>query len=159
MLRLIIILAILILILSAFFLPRFRRALWITLAVVLSGIVVIIWLDNREKELARLNFPLSQVELENMQVAPGLNARSHVVSGRIFNHSTTESLRQVLIEVTAKDCENLNCPIITQERGRVSVDIPPGQARNFQISIPFSTTLQLDDGQAWVFQVVDVNDR
>ena len=137
MLRLIIIVAILILILSAFFLPRFRRALWITLAVVLSGIVVIIWLDNRDRELARLNFPLSQVELENMQVTSGLNARSYVVSGRIFNHSATEMLHQVLIEVLAKDCENINCPIVAQEQGRVSIDIPPGQARNFQISIPF----------------------
>ena len=159
MLRIIIIVAILILILSAFFLPRFRRALWITVAVVLSGVVVIIWLDNRDRELARLNFPLSKVELENMQVTPGLNARSYVVNGRIYNHSSSESLHQVLIQVTAKDCENQNCSIVAQEQGRVSIDIPPAQARDFHITIPFSTTLSPNAERAWLFKVIDINDR
>ena len=77
MFRIIIIVVILILVLSAFFLPKFRRALWITLGLVLCVIATIIWLDNRERELAHLSFPLSQVELQDME-APTRFKRSIV---------------------------------------------------------------------------------
>ncbi len=159
MLRIIIIVTILVLLLSAFFLPRFRRALWATLGVVLSIIAVIIWLDNRERELAHLSFPLTQVELSNMVAAPGLNARSYVVNGRIFNHSPTEPLKQVLFEVMVNDCEGAHCQVVAQEEGRVSMVIPPGQVRDFKVSVPFSSLITLQGTAEWVFKVIDVNDR
>lgn len=159
MLRIIIIIVIFILILSAFFLPKFRRALWVTLGIVLSVITVIIWLDNRERELAHLSFPLSQVELQNMQTKPGLNARAYVVNGRIFNHSLSDTLNQVLFEVNVKDCDGGECQVIAAEQGRVSLVIPPGQARDFQVSVPFSSSIVLQGKPKWEYKVIDVNDR
>jgi len=159
MLRVIILIAILVLLLAAFFLPQFRRALWITLAGVLSIVALIIWLDNRERELTHSSFPLSQVVLENMQAKPGLNARSYVVSGRILNHSLLDPLHQVILEITVNDCERDPCQVIAQEQGRVSKEIPPGQARDFQISVPFSSSFNLEGKSEWVYQIIDVNDR
>jgi len=159
MLRVIILVTILVLLVAVFFLPQFRRALWITLAGVLSVVALSIWLDNRERELAHSNFPLSQVVLENMQAKPGLNSRSYVVSGRILNHSSMSPLHQVIVEVTVNDCESDPCQIVAQEEGRVSKEIPPGQARDFQISVPFSSPFSLQGKSEWVYQVIDVNDR
>ena len=159
MFRIIIIVVILILVLSAFFLPKFRRALWITLGVVLSIIAIIIWLDNRERELAHLSFPLTQVELKDMEAHPGLNARSYVVNGRIFNHSESSPLKQVVFEVAVKDCHEGQCIIVAQEEGRVSMVIPPGQVRVFKVSVPFSSSIKLQGQAEWVYKVIDVNDR
>lgn len=159
MLRIIIIIVILVLLLSAFFLPRFRRTLWITLACVIGVIGLIIWLDNRERELAHLSFPLAQVELQNMQVKPGLNARSYVLNGRIRNHSSNRPLHQVVFQVNVKDCDGGQCQVVGQEKGRVSMDIPSGQARDFQISVPFSSPIQIQGKAQWDYKVVDVNDR
>ena len=159
MLRIVIIIVILILVLSAFFLPKFRRALWVTLGVVLSVIAIIIWLDNRERELAHLSFPLNKVELKDVEAKPGLNARSYVVNGRIFNHSPTEPLKQVLFEVIVKDCNEVDCQIVAQEQGRVSMVIPPGQVRMFKVSVPFSSSIKLQGRAKWVYNVIDVNDR
>ncbi|WP_447970342.1 hypothetical protein [Nitrospira sp. M1] len=159
MLRVIILIAILVLLLAAFFLPQFRRALWITLAGVISVVALIIWLDNRERELAHSNFPLSHVVLERMQAKPGLNAKSYVVSGRILNQSPVNPLHQVIVEVTVNDCERDVCQVIAQEQGRVSKEVPPGQARDFQISIPFSSSVQVQGEAEWAYQVIDVNDR
>ncbi|GJL54736.1 MAG: hypothetical protein NPIRA02_18680 [Nitrospirales bacterium] len=159
MLRIIILIAILVLLLAAFFLPQFRRALWITLAGVVSVVALIIWLDNRERERAHSNFPLSHVALENMQAEPGLNARSYVVTGRILNHSPMNFLDQVIIEVTVNDCARDVCQVIAQEQGRVSEEIPPGQARDFQISLPLSSSINVQGEAEWGFRVIDVNDR
>ena len=159
MLRIIIIIVVLVLLLSAFFLPRFRRALWITLACVISIIALIIWLDNRERELAHLSFPLTHVELQHIQVKPGLNARSYVFNGRIHNHSLNSPLHQVVFQVNVKDCDEGRCQVVAQEMGRVSMDIPPGQARDFQITLPFSSPIQIQGQAQWDYEVVDVNDR
>ncbi len=159
MLRIIILIVILILILAVFFLPKFRRALWVTLGIVLSIIVMIIWFDNRERERAHLNFPLTQVELQGMRSKPGLNARSYVVNGRIHNHSLDNPLHQIVFEVTVRDCKEGNCQVVAQEKGRVSMEVPPGQARDFQVSVPFSTSMNLQGQPEWAYRVVDVNDR
>ena len=159
MLRLVLIVLIVVLLLSAFFLPRFRRALWITLGIVATLVVIIIWVDNRERELSHKSIPLAHVELQNMEVTPGLNARSYFVQGRVLNHSANESLRQVVFEVNLQDCQLEDCQIVAQERGRVSVDIPPSQARDFKVSVPFSSSIHLQGKPEWTFTVVDVNDR
>ncbi len=159
MLRVILIITILVLLLSAFFLPKFRRALWITLAVVVSLIATIIWLDNRERERANRNFPITQVELQDMQAKPGLNARAYVVNGRVLNHSLSDTLTQVLFEVNVKDCDGGDCQVIAEEQGRVSLVIPPGQARDFQVSVPFSSSIVLQGKPKWEYKVIDVNDR
>ena len=104
MLRLVIVVLILVLILSALVLPRFRRSLLATLVLVTSVIAVIIWLDNRERELQHSRLPLSQIELRNMQVTPGFNVRSYVVKGRIHNDSRDFTINTVELQLDLKDC-------------------------------------------------------
>ena len=67
MLRIIIILLIAVLILTAFLFPQFRRSLWTTLVVVLCVLAGIIWFDHRQRELHQSRFSLNQVELLHME--------------------------------------------------------------------------------------------
>ena len=75
MLRIVIGIVIVALLLVALFLPRFRRALWATLVIVITLLAVIIWVDNRERKLDHSRLPPNQIELLNMQVRAGLNSR------------------------------------------------------------------------------------
>ena len=87
MLRIIIILFILVLILTAFLFPRFRRSLWTTLVVVVCVLAGIIWYDNRQRELQKSRIPLNQIELLHMKAKPGLSPRTYMVNGRLGNPS------------------------------------------------------------------------
>ena len=109
MLRIIIILFIAVLILTAFIFPQFRRSLWTTLVVVLCVLAGIIWLDNRQRELQKSRLTLSQIELHHMGAKPGLNARSYIVNGRLQNHSEDLTINMIVLQVTLKDCEAENC--------------------------------------------------
>ena len=159
MLRLVLIFLVVVVVLSLFFLPKFRNALWLTLAIVLSLVATIIWLDNREREISHSTVPLDQVELQNMEALPGLNALSYIIKGRILNHSSTHVLREVVFGVILKDCDEQRCQTVAEEKGRVSREVPPTQARDFQVTVPFSSVIRLQGQSQWSFRVLDVNDR
>ena len=156
MLRLVIVVLILVLIVSALFLPRFRRSLLATLVLVTSVIAVIIWLDNRERALQHSRLPLSQIELRNMQVTPGFNVRSHVVKGRIHNDSRDFTINTVELQLDLKDCLSENCEIVGQEVTRIFLQIPPRQSRDFETTVFFSSAVDLEGSPKWTFAVVGV---
>jgi hypothetical protein len=58
------------------------------------------------------------------------------LSGTITNNST-QTLRTVVIELTVKDCPpgtpDQGCRIVGQDRQRVTLNIPPAQARSFEV--------------------------
>ena len=156
MLRLVIVVLIVVLILSALVLPRFRRSLLATLVIVTSVIAVIIWLDNRERELQHSRLPLSHIELRNMQASPGFNVRSYVVKGRIHNGSRDFTITTVELEVDLEDCLFDTCEIVGQEVTRIFVQIPPSQSRDFETTVFFSTVVDLEGSPNWTFSVIGV---
>ena len=156
MLRLVIVVLILVLIVSALALPRFRRSLLATLLVVISVIAVIIWLDSRERALQHARLPLSQIELRNMQASPGLNVRSYVVKGRIYNGSRDSTINTVELQLDLKDCISEICEIVGQEVTRIFVQIPPRQSRDFETTVFLSTVVDLEGSPKWTFAVVGV---
>ena len=154
MLRLLIVVLIVLLIVAVLFLPRFRRSLLATLVLVTGVIAVIIWVDNRERELQHSRLPLSQIELRNMQVTPGLNIRSYVVKGRIHNGSPDFTINTVELQLDLKDCNSEVCEIVGQEVARIFLQIPPSQSRDFETTVFFSTVVDLEGSPKWTFTVV-----
>ncbi|MEJ2230093.1 MAG: hypothetical protein P8X46_02775, partial [Nitrospirales bacterium] len=63
MLRIALFLLILIMILVAAYLPKFRRALGMTLIILLGAIGFIIWQDTQERQLEFQRIPVSQAQL------------------------------------------------------------------------------------------------
>ena len=154
MLRLVVLVLIVVLILSALFLPRFRRSLLATLVFMTSVIAVIIWLDNRERELQHSRVPHSQIELRNMGVTPGFNSRSYVVKGRIHNGSSDFTINTVELQLDLQDCISENCEIVGQEVTRIFLQIPPRQSRDFETTVFFSTGVELEGAPKWTYTVV-----
>lgn len=156
MFRIIIILLIAVIILTAFLFPQFRRSLWATLVVVLCVLAGIIWFDNRQRELEQSPLLLNQTELHHMQAKPGPNARTYIVNGRLRNQSKDHTINRFVLQVTLKDCVAESCQVIGQEDRRVFLKVPPDQSRDFEVMVPFSSMLDLRGTPEWQFFVLEV---
>jgi len=156
MVRIAIIMLILIMILVATYFPRFRRALGLTLMVLFGAIGFIIWQDAQERELEFERIPLSQAQLSHMQVRPGLNSRSFVVTGRLQNVAQSFIILSATLQATIEDCHATECEIVGQENVEISLEIPPNQARDFSITIPFPTIPKIIGEARWRYDILRV---
>lgn len=154
-----IILLILIMILVATYLPKFRRALGMILMVLFGAIGFVIWQDAQERELEFQRIPVSQAQLSHMQVRPGLNSRSFVITGRLQNTAQIFTIVSVTIQATIEDCHVKECEIVGQEAAEISLEIPPNQARDFSLTMPFPTIPKIIGEATWRYAILKVRAR
>lgn len=159
MLPIAIILLILIMILVATYFPKFRRVLGMTLVVLFGAIGFIIWQDTQERELEFQRIPVSQVQLSHMEVRPGLNSRSFVLTGRLENAAQIFTIISVTIQATIEDCHVTECEIVGQEAAEISLEIPPNQARDFSLTMPFPTIPKIIGEARWRYAILKVRAR
>lgn len=159
MLRVALFILLLVIILVAVNFPKFRRTLGVTLMLMIGAIGVIIWQDTRERGLEFERIYVVQAQLSQMQVRPGLNSRSFVVSGRIQNVAQKYTIFSVMLQATIKDCEGQSCEIVGQEAIMVPLEIPPDQARDFSVTIPFSVVPKVKGEAAWEYEILLVRAR
>ena len=159
MFRIAIFVLLLIIILVAMYFPKFRRTLGVTLVVLMGAIGVIIWQDTLERELEFERIPLKQAQLSQMHVRPGLNARSFVVGGRIQNVAQHYTIFSMMLQATIKDCEGETCKIVGQEKIMVPMEVPPDQARDFSVTIPFSGVSKVKGEAIWEYEILLVRAR
>jgi len=156
MLRIALFLLILIMILVAAYLPKFRRALGMTLIILLGAIGFIIWQDTQERQLEFQRISVSQAQLSHMQVRPGLNSRSFVVTGRLQNAARSFTILSATLQATIEDCHATECEIVGQEEIEIPLEIPPGQARDFSMTIPFPTMPKIVGEPTWRYDILKV---
>ena len=156
MLRIALILLIVVMILVAAYLPKFRRALGMTLMLLLGAIGFIIWQDTQERKLEFQRIPAAQAQLSHMQVRPGLNSRSFVVTGRLQNTAQSFTILSATLQATIEDCHTAECEIIGQEEVEILLEIPPNQARDFSITIPFHTIPKIMGDPTWRYEILRV---
>ena len=159
MLRIAIIILLLVLILVALYLPRFRRAMGITLIVLTGLIGLIIWQDTQERDLEFERISVPEAKLSHMRVRPGLNSRSFVVMGRIQNIVKNYTILSVRLQATVKDCETEVCEIVGQEHSWVQLNIPPEQSRDFSVTIPFPGIPEVKGEAVWTYDILQVRAR
>lgn len=159
MLGIAIFLLILIMIFVAAYLPKFRRVLGMTLMVLFGAIGFIIWQDTQERELEFQRIPVGQAQLSHMQVRPGLNSRSFVVTGRLQNAAQSFTILSATLQATLKDCHATECEIVGQEEVEIPLEIPPNQARDFSRTIPFPTVPKILGEPTWRFVILRVRAR
>ncbi len=159
MLRIALFLLIVILILTAVSFPKFRRVLGLTVILLIGAIGVIIWQDTQERHLEFERISVNQAQLSQMKVRPGLNSRSFVVGGRIQNLATDYTILSVTLQATVKDCESDTCQTVGQEQRRFPIEIPPGQSRDFSVTIPFSVVPHVQTEPVWDYKILKIRAR
>jgi len=159
MFRIIPFLLLLIILIMAVWFPRFRFAMGLTLVALILSIGGIIWFDAHERDLEWQRIPLSDVKLSHMEVWPGLNSRSFVINGRLQNDSQESAVVEAILQVTLEDCHGNNrseCELIGQEEVELPLKVPNGQARDFKVTIPFSTVPKIQGKATWHYEILRV---
>lgn len=159
MLRVALFILLLVIILVAVNFPKFRRTLGVTLLLLIGAIGVIIWQDTQERRLEFERIYVKQAQLSQMQVRPGLNFRSFVVGGRVQNVAEKYTIYSVMLQATIKDCEGQTCKIVGQEKIMVPLEVPPDQARDFSVTIPFSGVPKVKGEAVWEYEILMVRAR
>ncbi len=159
MIRIAIFVLLLIFILVAVNFPKFRRTLGVTLVVLMGAIGFIIWQDTQERDLEFERISVGQVQLQQMEVHPGLNARSFVVTGRIHNLVEDYTILSIQLQATIKDCDRGTCEIVGQEHDVLLLEVPGVQSRDFSVTMPFSVAPEIKGEAVWEYEVLKVRAR
>ena len=159
MLRIALFLLLLVIILVAINFPKFRRTLGVTIVAFMGAIGIIIWQDSQERELEFKRISVEQVQLLQMQVRPGLNARSFVVGGRIQNLAQDYTILSIQLQATVSDCELGDCDIVGQEAITFPLEVPSAQSRDFSVTIPFPVAPEVKGEPAWEYKILKIRAR
>jgi hypothetical protein len=94
-----------------------------------------------------------------MAVRPGLNTRVFVVTGRLQNAAQSFTILSATLQVTIEDCHTTACDIVGQEDVEIPLEIPPNQARDFSMTIPFPTMPNIIGEASWRYEILKVRAR
>jgi len=121
---------------------RYPRLAFAILVALIAGAVLMLQMipGERERESARMS--VSDVQLLMVHIAPAY-AGSFDLSGRLENRSDDAELSEATLEVELRDCHDDldraagNCPVLGVATPQIALIVPPGQARDFSVSITF----------------------
>ena len=108
----------------------------------------LVWwtLSKSEQSASRKRIALSELELIDFGLGKSIiSFLSHEIGGRIRNKSPRYTLERLALKITINDCvqdlhsEKERCDIVAQSDEVISVNIPPGQARDFKqgVGLPY----------------------
>lgn len=138
--------------------PGFRKVL-LVVAALLAGIVAVIYLRNESEEAgSKKRIALSEIELADVRLQGDYG---YEVTGRVRNHSARYTLSGFALRVTLEDCMNdTTCDVVSQgNESAYGVFVPPGQARDFRISVIGTYALRLKGKLRWDYSLVETRGR
>lgn len=109
----------------------YRHSILIALVVLAAGIGVLAWYVRFGDQPGTGLITPQEVQLNNMQMTREYRS-SYQMAGRLVNDSKKFTLVSVKITITASDCKSggADCIVVGEDHRSVSVEIPPGQARD-----------------------------
>jgi hypothetical protein len=129
--------AILILLVVSTGFRKFTLAI-VALATVAGGVYY--FHSKHQEELAKSRIPAAQVAISNGRI--NLKYSTYHFTGRIANNSAKYTLTQVALAITARDCASdsapQSCVTIGETNETMYINVPPGQARDFDETLYFS---------------------
>lgn len=141
------------------FAAGYRKVAAGLLAIALA-IAALLYMQHREEEhLALTRIPSSELVFENVTLKPYVG--SYRIAGRIKNNSAKFSVRQIDLVVTVKDCTQgaaePQCVVIGESNEILNLNIPPGEARDFEESVRFSgSDLKLKGRLEWNYSISQI---
>ena len=134
----------------------FRKfaAIIVALAAIGGGIYYLY--DQRQEKLSKTRIPASQVAISGGRI--NLQYGTYHFSGRITNNSQKFTLAQVELAVTVRDCvpnsTPRSCVTIGDTRETLYINVPPGQARDFDESLYFPGKKLAPNGELeWQYKI------
>lgn len=137
--------------------PKFRKVLLIV-ALLSAGVIAYFRISSYSKESAsksRIN--LSEVELIDVRLVSD-DPNYYTIRGRVRNVSEHYTMSDFKLRVTLEDCIGEGpCNVVYQEAKSPLIEpVPPGQARNFEISSIGSYHMRLKGSLKWHYELTEV---
>lgn len=138
------------------FTAGFRKVAFGLVAIALA-VGSLLYMHNREEEHRSLTrIPSSELVLENVTLKPYVG--SYKIAGRIKNNSAKFTLKRIDFVVTVQDCIRgaaaQQCITIGESNEILELNIPPGEALDFEASVRFSgSKLKLKGRLEWNYSI------
>lgn len=108
----------------------YRHSMLIVMAVLAALIAALVWYLRFADAPGSDMISPEELRLTNLEMTQQYRS-SYRMTGRLVNRSPDYELRSVTIRITASDCANGDdCIVIGEAERRISVEIPPRQARD-----------------------------
>ncbi|HJP11236.1 MAG: hypothetical protein CMK60_08585 [Proteobacteria bacterium] len=121
---------------------RYPKLAFGILAGLIGTVLVVVKFNSDEHERSALLVLAGDVEFSNILFSPGY-AGSYNMSGRLINRSIKSGIAEVGLSVTMLDCSlesagiESDCSELAEVYTRISIEIPPGQTKEFSTNLPF----------------------
>lgn len=173
-------LLILAVIIAAFAVPTFGKALLGVIGVLI--IICVLWYlsEQAETESSKKRIAPYEIELTELTLVPGYGSGSYKLQGRIKNMSSAYTLKSVNLKLTMQDCkrrhtaeEFLNddkteeestpwekyqeqCDVVGEDDVYIWGNIPPGQTRAVDEYVSFYNMPSLKGKPTWHYAISEI---
>ena len=140
----------------AVFSAGYRKTAFGLVAIALAGGGLLYMHNKDEEHRALTRIPKAKLVLEDVTLKPYVGG--YKMAGRIRNNSAQFSVREIDFVVTVQDCPRAaaaqQCVTIGESSQILNLDIPPGEARDFEESVRFSgSKLKLKGRLEWNYSI------
>ncbi len=151
------VLIILIVLIAAFAVPKFGKALLVVIGILVVGGFALYLNGQHKEELAKKRISPDEIQLDDLRLAPSYSPESFRIVGRIKNKSQKYSLDSLRLKITMRDCVKLgDCKIVGESVAWSFADVPPGQSRDFDESVYFSNLAKPKGKYEWDYSIIEI---
>ena len=121
---------------------RYPKLAFGILAGLIGMVLVAVKFNSDEHERSASLVSAADVGFSNILFSPGY-AGSYNMSGRLINRAIRSGIAEVGLRVTMLDCDSASattesdCSEIAEVYTRISIEIPPGETKEFSTNLPF----------------------
>ncbi len=135
---------------------RYPKVAFSVLGVLVFSAAAYLLHSSDQGGFQRKQIPISALYVDNMAVVPAY-ADSFRVTGRLVNDHAGASLKEATLKIMMLDCASADaedCQIVGQVNERLTLSIPPGQARDFSTTVHFGFP-SISGRTDWQFEITD----
>ena len=148
---------------------RYRWARYALLLLVGLGGILILWLAVKKHhsnaeieasmhqiEVSKHLIPISDVQLEDLQLIPSYSSEDYRLKARIHNNSKSYSVTGAEVQLTMKDCAINSCEIVGQTTASLWEMVPPSQTRGVDVYVYFLAVPPARGKYQWDYRIACV---
>jgi hypothetical protein len=142
----------------AIFSRGFRGALIVVVVLGGAGLFLVEGWNRAEDSAARTRVARDLVVLEDLSLARSYS--SYSLSGRLRNNDRQYTVNRLIVRVTLRDCRPHEpspiCDIVGETDTSIFLDVPPGQVREIDSGVYFSSGTIVRNQMQWDYTVVAI---
>jgi hypothetical protein len=145
---------------AAFVVPRFGKALLVLAGVLVVVLVAVNEQDEQERVASRSRVAPQEVELSDMRLERtpyDSSYRSYQLTGRIKNLSNAFNIDSIQLRIVLNDCVAASdCSTVGDRTEDISVSVPPRQTRGIDQTISFSAVPPFRGAFVWNYSIAEI---